>query len=607
VTVLSEARAPSSGGVRVSGLTVATRLRKTPIVEGISFSLQPGTVLGVVGESGSGKSTMGVALLGLARRGLKIADGQVIVDGTDILQLPASELQKARGSMVSYVPQDPTSGLNPGLTVGWQLREMFTVHPEMLASGQSAQDRIMEVLSEVGLPTDGALLKRYPHQLSGGQQQRIGIAMAFMCRPRLIVLDEPTTGLDVTTQRRVLQTVRELTEEHDACSVYISHDLAVVSQVASQTTVMYGGRIVESGPTGDIFRSARHHYTAGLLHAAPSAKRSTVLVGIEGRPPRPGHWPGGCGFAPRCSAAQEDCRATVPPFTTSGPDHVVRCLHPVPPANAAQSRADVPPVPVREGAALSVRNLSAHYGATQVLHGVDLDVSAGRCTAIVGESGSGKTTLARCLAGLHTTWSGDARLGDSVLVPRPDRRSEHLRRVIQYVFQNPYSSLNPRMSVGQNMDEPLRHFTRDGRQARREKVKSVLNDVALGEDYIDRMLDQLSGGERQRVAVARALAVQPELLICDEITSALDVSVQALLVEELRQLQVGRGLSMLFITHNLAVVRSIAQDVVVLEKGHVVEHGAVQDVLDNPRHPYTRQLLADLPHIEAATQIETAL
>jgi peptide/nickel transport system ATP-binding protein len=587
-------------GVSVSGLTVVTSRRQTPIIDDVSFQIQPGTVMGLVGESGSGKSTVSLALLGHTRRGLKISAGQVVIDGRDLLALSGPPLRQARGRLASYVPQDPASGLNPGLTVGYQLREAFAIHPDALADGQTVEDRTKELLVEVGLPVTEHLLHSYPHQLSGGQQQRIAIAMAFACRPRLIVLDEPTTGLDVSTQRHVLDTVRDLTQRHDVTAVYVSHDLAVVAQIADQTAVMYAGRIVENGSTDRIFRSARHHYTAGLIKAAPSARQSSILVGIEGRPPRPGRWPAGCSYATRCASAADDCRQSLPALEPVGSGQLVRCFHPLPELAASAAKRGVPAVMTHPGQSLSVRDLSASYGTAEVLHGINFEVPPGSCTAIVGESGSGKTTLARCVVGMHRSWQGQVAYGGATLDRKPERRTKDQRRLIQYIFQNPYNSLNPRMSVGENMEEPLRYFTSSTRQERRAQVLRMLDAVALSTEFIDRMPDELSGGERQRVAVGRALTVSPELLVCDEITSALDVSVQALLVEQLRHLQHDRSLSMLFITHNLAVVRSIAQDVIVISKGHVVERGPVDLVLDHPQHDYTRQLLADLPHLEEA-------
>ncbi len=591
-------------GLQLSGLTVISKPRRTPIVEDVSFELSPGQVLGMVGESGSGKSTVAVALLGFARRGLEIAGGSVSIDGRNVLAFPPAELREARGSLISYVPQDPGAGLNPGHKIGWQLREALTVHRGSLVAGQSVNDRVHEVLAEVGLAADAEMLGRYPHQLSGGEQQRVAIGMALAARPRVIVLDEPTTGLDVTTQRRVLDTVRELTARHQVMSVYISHDLAVVAEIADRVAVMYAGRLVEIGPAASLFVDPRHPYTSGLIAAAPSAVRATTLEGIEGRPPRPGAWPVGCSFADRCRDVHANCRTDRPDLAPVGADQLARCFYPVAKGTFKMTnRAAVPQVPP-SAPLLVVRDLSAHYRSAQILHGVDLELEAGHCTAVVGESGSGKTTLARCLVGLHDRWQGSVTFAGVPIGPRPRDRSTEFRRKIQYVFQNPYGSLNPRMTVGQNVEEPLRYFTSLDRRARREQVRRVLSEVGLSTAYSDRMPDQLSGGECQRVAVGRALTVEPEILVCDEITSALDVSVQALLVEQLRRLQRERKLSLLFITHDLAVVRSLAQNIVVLEGGRVVEHGSVESVLTGPSHPYTRKLLADLPdlgRVEALT------
>ncbi len=598
----SEERAkpsPNQSGLVVEGLTVVTA-GGAPVVQDVSFQVAPGQVLGLVGESGSGKSTVGVALLGLARPGLRIESGHVWIDGVDVLGLQGSSLQHARGRLVAYVPQDPTSGLNPALTVGRQLREAVGIHRDVLTPGQTLDGRVRELMDEVGLPSTDAFLGSYPHQMSGGQQQRVGIAMAFSCRPRVIVLDEPTTGLDVTTQRHVLDTVRTLTAEHQVTSVYVSHDLTVVAMLAHQAAVLYAGRIVENASAEAMFRAARHPYTVGLLKAVPSSARSELLVGIEGTPPRPGRWPVGCPFADRCGSVTDICRENLPSLDDLGGNetHVVRCYHPEPPVSATDSKVPVPGMSGHPDAVLTVTNLAACYGHLEILRDISFDVSAGRCTAVVGQSGSGKTTLARSLVGLHSNWTGDVKFGGERLDASPKRRTKEQRRVLQYVFQNPFSSLNPRMTVAENLEEPLRYFSGAPRRERLDKVHGILEKVALSSEYAGRMPHQLSGGERQRVAVGRALIVDPEVLVCDEITSALDVSVQALLVEQLRRLQVEQGLSMVFITHNLAVVRSIAQEVVVLSDGVIVEHGPVDDVLDRPAHEYTQRLLADLPSTE---------
>ncbi|GAA1692363.1 ABC transporter ATP-binding protein [Microbacterium sediminicola] len=557
--------------------------------------------MGLVGESGSGKSTVALSLLGYARRGLTIAQGQVDIAGTSVLDLSAADLRKARGTLISYVPQDPTSGLNPSLTLGYQLAEAMRVH-DMGSHSESIDDRVAALLDEVRLPATAALLKSYPHQVSGGQAQRVAIAMAFACRPRVVVLDEPTTGLDVTTQRHILQTIRQLTSAHDVSAVYVSHDLPVVAEVADDVAVMYAGRLVERAQSSVIFGGARHPYTARLLQAAPTPERSGVLIGIDGRPPRPGRWPAGCGFVERCAAATAECRSVNPTLELLGDEHQVRCFHPLDSRSSMATATSAPRSVASEsrGAVLDVQGLSAWYGAKQTLHDVQFSIEAGKCVGIVGESGSGKTTLARCLAGLHSSWDGPVSYDGDLLEPRVQRRRPEQRKRIQYIFQNPHASLNPRLTVGENVEEPLRFFERLPRLERRRKVGEMLELVALGADLADRMPEQLSGGERQRVAVARALIVDPDLLICDEITSALDVSVQALVIEQLRELQYQRGLSMLFITHNVAVVRSIAQDIMVLEQGRVVETGEVEQVITAPQHPYTQQLMADLPRFADA-------
>lgn len=592
---------PIGSDLVVQGLTVVMQRSRIPVVSDVSFSVPAGTVMGLVGESGSGKSTVGLALLGHVRRGLDIEAGTVRLGDQDVLQLKGSALRRARGRLVAYVPQDPASGLNPAMRLGAQLREAISIHADVLEDGETVEDRAATLLREVDLPETKEFQRSYPHQTSGGQQQRIGIAMAFACRPRLVVLDEPTTGLDVTTQRRVLETIRELTASHHTTAVYVSHDLPVVAEIADATAVMYAGRLVEHSPSNGLFARPRHPYTSGLLNAAPTPDRSTILVGIEGQPPRPGRWPRGCKFADRCPRVQPDCLPDEPALEATETGRLVRCRHPL--EDGDRPRLE-PVTAVAEAAvhgrgSLRVEGLTAHYGRTEILHGVNLSIEPGACLAVVGESGSGKTTLARCLVGLHGAWTGTATVDGQPIAAPAHKRTREQRRLVQYIFQNPHASLNPRMSVAENVEEPLRHFEALGWRERRAKVMDVLDVVALGRDFADRMPGQLSGGERQRVAVARALIVEPELVICDEITSALDVSVQALLVEQLRSLQHERGLTALFITHNLSVVRSIAQEVVVLERGVVVERGSVADVLERPRHPYTQQLVADLPRFAA--------
>jgi peptide/nickel transport system ATP-binding protein len=584
-------------GVRLKVTDLQVRLGASgpDVVSEVCFAVQAGEVLGLVGESGSGKTTVALALLGHARRGLRITSGQVLLDGKDLLALSPGDLRAARGARVSYVPQDPSSALNPTLKVGSQLREALRVHAGVI---DNPADRVTEVMREVYLDATPEMLRRYPHQLSGGQQQRIALAMAFACRPSLIVLDEPTTGLDVSTQRHVLDTVRTLCRSYGVAAVYVSHDLAVVSGLVSDVAVMYAGRIVEIGSTARLFREPVHPYTRGLIGAVPSPDRAEVLTGIDGQQPRPGRRGAGCSFAARCSYAISDCTTEAPePVVIAG--RSVRCLRASdiqaehtqrPPAVAC------PPV-TTEAPALSARGVSARYGGTPVLFDVGLDVPRESCVAVVGESGSGKTTLARCIAGLHSNWTGEIVFQGAAL-PRGarQRRKDVLRRV-QYIFQNPYTSLNPRKTVGQIISQPLEQFADLEFRERSARVVQVLEDVSLGRDFLSRYPDQLSGGERQRVAIARALVVRPDLLICDEVTSSLDVSVQAIIVELLRRIQQERQLAMIFITHNLALVRSIAQSVVVLCAGAVAEAGPVEQVLERPANPYTIRLMEDVPKL----------
>ena len=454
------------------------------------------------------------------------------------------------------------------------------------------------MLQEVHLDANPEMLRRYPHQLSGGQQQRFAIAMAFACRPSLIVLDEPTTGLDVSSQRHVLETVRNLCDSYGVAAVYVSHDLAVVGGLVSQVAVMYAGRVIELGETRRVFTAPIHPYSRGLLAAAPSLERAEVLTGIDGHPPRPGMRPEGCFFAPRCSYAVERCRTETPlPVLLNG--DIVRCHRASEIQYAVRERIAVGVLP-QSGThpVLGLRGLSASYGYQRVLCDVDLELSPERCVAVVGESGSGKTTLARCIVGLHENWSGEILFSGDPLAHGAKTRPKDVLRRIQYIFQNPYTSLNPRKTIGQILAQPLEHFFQLDSRGRAERSASVLESVSLGEDFLGRFPDQLSGGERQRVAIARALIVEPDVLVCDEVTSALDVSVQAVIIELLRKLQREQHLSMIFITHNLALVRSIAQTAIVLCDGRVVESGTVDQILEHPTDPYTIRLIQDVPRLE---------
>jgi peptide/nickel transport system ATP-binding protein len=590
----------------VDRLRIVVRGTQREIVDDVSFDIAPGEVLGLVGESGSGKTTVGLALLGHTRRGVQIGGGSVRLGDMDVLQLSESEREHTRGRLISYVPQDPAAALNPALRIGTQLREILDAH-NYGSGADERHKRVAEMMREVALPDDPSYLKRYPHELSGGQQQRVGLAIAFACRPRVIVLDEPTTGLDVTTQAHVLGTVRELAALHGAAALYVSHDLAVVGTLANRVAVMYAGRIVELGPTLDLFSAAAHPYTQRLIAAIPHLTGGRELIGIGGRAPSPGRRPSGCAFAPRCTFAQERCTVAMPELRPIAVGHNVRCVR------AEEVRGHMlargrdggreERAPLQQPI-LSLTSVSAGYRKRMFVHDVTLQVAPHECLALVGESGSGKTTLARSVAGLHSDRNGVITLNGVPLANSARDRPREQRRTIQYVFQNPYGSLNPRRTIGHIIRQPLEVFGKATGGETDRKVGEMLDRVSLTASYADRYPEQLSGGERQRVAIARALICEPSVLVCDEVTSALDVSVQAAIVELLAALQRDLGLAMLFVTHNLPLVRSIAQRVAVMSQGRIIELGDVDQVLETPQDPYTRRLLSDTPSLEVA--LETA-
>ncbi|MQA05447.1 MAG: dipeptide ABC transporter ATP-binding protein [Streptosporangiales bacterium] len=576
-------------GVQVRGLRVETT-QGTAIVEELDLDIAPGKILGLVGESGSGKTTVGLAMLGHARRGMKIAAGSIVLDGTDLLALSLRELRDVRGVRVSYVPQDPGAALNPAMRIGKQISEALAVH-----GWDGVDERVREVLEEVDLPTDDEFVRRWPHELSGGQQQRIGIAMAFACRPALVVLDEPTTGLDVTTQGRVLDTVHELAERHGCAALYISHDLAVVADVADDVAVMYAGSMVEKATTEDIVRDPGHPYTARLVAAVPDLEGKRELRGIPGTAPTPAGRPSGCRFAPRCTLATAECEAALPEIEEFENGHLVRCVHTEQVTAAFTQRAQGSSAAKYSKVMLHVVGLAAKYGDNPVLHDLDLTVTAGSCMALLGESGSGKTTLAQTVAGLHADASGEILLhGEQLPFGVANRTRESLRSVA-YVFQNPYASLNPRRTIGSSIARPLRVLAGTSNADAMTAARDTLERVGLSASLAERYPDQLSGGERQRAAIARALVTEPELLICDEVTSALDVSVQATVVELLADLRAEMGLTLLFVTHDIALVRNIAQEVAVLQEGRIVEHAPVEQLFATPAHAYTQELLDTTP------------
>ncbi len=531
--------------VRVADLAISYAAGRTdvPVVRGVSFEIRAGRALGLVGESGSGKSTVARTLLAHLRRGSRIVGGAVEVAGDDVFALSPAATRELRGGTAAVVAQNAGQALTPSMRVGRQLREALESH-----GLPSEDERVEELIRLVRLPDPATIVRRYPHQLSGGQQQRIAIAMAVAARPRVLVLDEPTTALDVVTQAAVLTLIRDLARELGMAVLLVSHDLGVVSTMVDEIAVMRDGVIVEHRPTAELFASPEHPYTRELLAAIPDG-------------------PGSAGPAPA-----ED---------------------------------QVTPMVVADG--LGVRYAR---GLPPAVSDVSFTIAPRETLAVVGESGSGKTTLATALAGLVPTESGTFRFqGDGVegdLTSAVAGRSPALRRAVQLVFQNADTSLNPRRTVGAAIARPLKLIP--GR-ASAERVGEILTEVGLSPDFAARLPNQLSGGQRQRVGIARALAADPQLVIADEITTALDVRVQAEILDLLAGLQRDKGLSCLFISHDLAVVRGVADRVAVMTGGRIVEIGPTERVFQGPNHPYTRQLLAatlepgatELPRVEDVT------
>ena len=599
MTTTPEAPTRDTQGISVEDLRIGLSSRPgVDVVDDIDLVLRPREVVGLVGESGSGKTTVGTALLGYTRAGALFEQGKVLFEDHDVLAMPWQQVRQLRGEEIAYVPQDPAAALNPSIRIGKQIVELLELRGIGTAESRLAGARAG--LEEVGLPSDDEFLSRYAHQLSGGQVQRVALAMAFLPKPKVLVLDEPTTGLDVTTQGMVLRTMGELCRSHGVAALYVTHDLAVVANIADRVAVMYAGQIVELGPREELFRSPKHPYTRALLDSIPHLSQARALAGIPGRTPAPGARPGGCRFHDRCSFVIDACKETTPELVEVEPDHRARCIRVGEIGEWDISRGTVPDAPPDRprDVILSIEDLGVFYGHKQVVFDVTLDLAKAEVVALVGESGSGKTTISRCVGGLHKEWTGRITFEGRELGHGSRARSASDRKRIQYIFQNPYLSLNPRLTIEQIVKRPMELFgIASGKQAT-DRVVELLDQVALGPAVLKYQASRLSGGERQRVAIARALAAEPDVLVCDEITSALDVSVQGSIVALLDSLREERGISMLFVTHNLALVRSIAARVQILNGGRLVESGAVADVMDDPQQDYTKRLLANSPRID---------
>ena len=592
-----------------------TRAGEINVVPAVSFKLSQGEAIGLVGESGCGKSTVAFSIMRYLGGVGRLTGGRILFEGRDMARMSDEELRQLRGRRMAMVYQDPMSSLNPVIPVGRQLMEVPIIHQG--ASDADARQRALQMLSEVKLPDPDSVFDRYPHQLSGGQQQRVVIAMALMAEPSLLVMDEPTTGLDVTVEAAVLDLVHNLRRRHNSALVFISHNLGTVVRVCDRIGVMYAGELVEEGPIGTVFRNPRHPYTRGLLECLPvlgADKHSSPLVPIPGHVPPALYRPQGCIFASRCRHVDPP-RCTVSRIETMAipgeSGHRVQCVR------AMELPFWRRPQAVHSGAAddqrgadlvLDIDHLRKHYETStgifsgsqsyeiKALNDVSMSAKRGMTLAIVGESGCGKSTLAKVLTGLEKATDGKVALdGDDIGGVRVEDRKSEVKSKLQMVFQNPDSTLNPSHSVGFAIERSLRRLKNLSGAAVREKARHLMEVVKLPADFIDRKPRQLSGGQKQRVAIARALAGDPDLMVADEPVSALDVSVQAAIINLLLELQSTRDATMLFISHDLSVVRYLADRVAVMYLGKVVEFGSVEEVFSPPYHPYTEALLSAVP------------
>ncbi len=597
--------------VRISYFTRAGEIN---VVPGVSFTLNQGEAIGLVGESGCGKSTVAFSIMRYLGGAGRLTGGRILFEGQDMARMSDADLRKIRGRRMAMVYQDPMSSLNPVIPVGRQLMEVPMIHQG--AGEAEARKRALHMLAEVRLPDPESIFDRYPHQISGGQQQRVVIAMALMSEPSLLIMDEPTTGLDVTVEAAVLDLVRDLRRKHNSSIVFISHNLGTVVRVCDRIGVMYAGDLVEEGTITAVFRNPRHPYTRGLLDCIPvlgSDKHSSPLLPIRGQVPSVLHRPPGCIFANRCGYVEEGRCTTQRIATVAIPGeaiHRAQCVraHELPARERAPAVATTAALERDGELVLDIDHLNKFYEtSTSIFSGAqsyqvkalnDISISAkrGMTLAIVGESGCGKSTLAKVLTGLEKATGGKAALdGSDIGGVRVEDRSSAVKGKMQMVFQNPESTLNPSHSVGFAIERSLRRLKNLSGASVREQARHLMEIVKLPADFIDRKPRQLSGGQKQRVAIARALAGDPDLMVADEPVSALDVSVQAAIINLMMELQSTRAATMMFISHDLSVVRYLADRVAVMYLGKIVEFGSVEEVFSPPYHPYTEALLSAVP------------
>jgi peptide/nickel transport system ATP-binding protein len=594
----------------------------------LSLSIRRGETYALLGESGCGKSVTALSVMRLLPDAGRVVAGQVKLDGQDLLQLPETQMRNVRGGRIGMIFQEPSTSLNPVMKVGDQIVEAIETHTPL--RGAAARAKAIEWLQRVGIPEPERRIDEYPFRMSGGQKQRVMIAMTLATEPDFLIADEPTTALDVTIQKQILDLLRDLQREHGMGLLLITHDLGVVAGMAQRVALMYAGQIVEVAAADEFFRAPKHPYAQALLRALPDAgRRGEALAAIPGTVPALTQAFDGCRYAPRCASAMAHCASTVPALDGLGPTRTVRCLlyaadaaspgrpasptkDAVPAARGGIARAEASSTPLLDVRDLHVRfpirkgllqRVAGHFDAVA---GVSFSIAPGRTLALVGESGCGKTTSGKAIVQLlrgQARVEGEALFDGRNLFALEGDALHAARRDIQIIFQDPYASLDPRMRVFDILEEGLTALRPEmDAAARRKRLEQLADQVGLRREALDRYPHEFSGGQRQRIAIARALAVQPKLIVCDEPTSALDVSVQAQILNLLEELQRELGLAYLFITHNLGVVEYIADEVAVMRAGSIVEQGECAAVLQRPSHPYTQALLAAIPRMHAPSR-----
>jgi peptide/nickel transport system ATP-binding protein len=614
--------------LEIENLHTQIRLKHDTVraVDGVSFYVERGETLGIVGESGCGKTITALSIINLLPVGGHVTDGNIKLEGQQINGLRDEEMRTIRGNEIGMIFQDPLTSLNPTMTVGMQIAEAVRLHRQV--PSRLALDRAAEVLDLVGLPRSTQRLGEYPHQFSGGMRQRVMIAMALACEPKLLIADEPTTALDVTIQKQILELIDDLRERLRMSVILVTHDLGVIAGHADRVAVMYAGKIVETTGTSTLFANPRHPYTEALFQALPdeaAARNRERLYSIPGAPPDLIRPPGGCRFAPRCRYVTDRCRQEEPLLLGDRPKHQLACFHPV----GETERTAPVTVPAGELAAIAVpaaanldgaevlldiahlvKNFPVTRGAVlqrrvgwvSAVADVSLAIRRGQTFGLVGESGCGKTTIGRLIVGLDKPTGGTISFEGRDLTRVSGREYRRQRRKIQFMFQDSYASLDPRMRVGAILREPLVVQGIGSHEEQRRKVTEMLDHVGLPRLAADRYPHEFSGGQRQRLGFARALMLSPELIVADEPVSALDVSIQAQMLNLMRELQRELGLTYLFISHDLAVVQHLSDQIGVMYLGKLVEHGQANEVYLRPAHPYTKGLLDSAPLADPAAE-----